>query len=179
MSGRGNTCWKIENSFSFWSEKKGEGIDYDWGGSIERGGGGGEKKAQRGGWRVSKGERKKLTDATCLKGEVWGRSRRGLSRCVESSWVVGNNKFYARLSLSFSTFKFNIWIILNWHFSILLFSLSFFYCTEFPRIIRIVESSVVSSQMLKNRKSVVVATSTFIRNFRKQHASKEKWECEV
>lgn len=123
MSERGNTCWKIENSFSFWSEKKGEGIDYDWGGSIERGGGGGEKKAQRGGWRVSKGERKKLTDATCLKGGVWGRSRRGLSRCVESSWVVGNNKFYARLSLSFSTFKFNIWIILNWHFSILLFSL--------------------------------------------------------
>lgn len=57
------------------------------------------------------------------------------------------------ISLSFSTFKFNIRIILNWHFSILLFSLSFFYCTEFPRIIRIVESSVVSSQMLKNRKS--------------------------
>lgn len=82
--------------FFFLIREERGGIDYDWRGSIERGGGGGEKKAQRGGWRVSKGERKKLTDATCLKGGVWGRSRRGLSRCVESSWVVGNNKFYAR-----------------------------------------------------------------------------------
>lgn len=148
-------------------------------GSIEHGGGRREGKAQRG-RKVArfKGGEKKLTDATCFEGGAWGRRGDLVGDCPGALKVVGqvvrrwNNKFYAQLSLSFlffetRTFQFRYFFLLSFFFL-------FYRLRELLESLRYRESSVVSSQMLKNRKSVrVVVPSTFIR-VRNNNGLKEK-----
>lgn len=147
-------------------------------GSIEHGGGRREGKAQRG-RKVArfKGGEKKLTDATCFEGGAWGRRGDLVGDCPGALKVVGqvvrrwNNKFYAQLSLSFlffetRTFQFRYFFLLSFFL--------FYRLHELLESLRYRESSVVSSQMLKNRKSVrVVVPSTFIR-VRNNNGLKEK-----
>lgn len=148
-------------------------------GSIEHGGGRREGKAQRG-RKVArfKGGEKKLTDATCFEGGAWGRRGDLVGDCPGALKVVGqvvrrwNNKFYAQLNLSFLFFL----KLALFNFAIFFFFLFFLFYRlhELLESLRYRESSVVSSQMLKNRKSVrVVVPSTFIR-VRNNNGLKEK-----
>lgn len=122
-----------------------------------------------------KGGEKKLTDATCFEGGAWGRRGDLVGDCPGALKVVGqvvrrwNNKFYAQLSLSFLFFETR-----TFQFRYFFLFFLFYRLHELLESLRYRESSVVSSQMLKNRKSVrVVVPSTFIR-VRNNNGLKEK-----